>query len=69
MKKALPKSSAICFASRCFYCTVNVVDAVTPLKVPVIVVVPVEMPMAAPLELMVAAAVLLEVHVVEVVTS
>jgi hypothetical protein len=56
------------FARRCRYCTVNVVEAVTPLKVAVIVVVPVEMPVATPAALMVAAAVLLDVHVAELVT-
>jgi hypothetical protein len=69
MKKALRKSSAFLFARSLRYCTVNVVEAVTPLKVAVIVVVPVVMPVAKPAVLMVAAAVLLEVHVAEVVTS
>jgi hypothetical protein len=69
MKKALPKSSAFSLRVDAAYCTVNVVEAVTPLTVAVIVVVPVATPVAKPVVLMVAAAVLLEVHVAEVVTS
>jgi hypothetical protein len=69
MKKALPKSSAFCLRDRFRYCTVNVVEAVTPLKVAVIVVVPVVIPVTSPVVVIVAAAVLLELHVAEVVTS
>ena len=69
VKEALPKAAPFVLHDRIRYCTVKVVEAVTPLNVPVIVVVPVEMPVAKPAVLMVAAAVLLEVHVAELVTS
>lgn len=69
MKRRCRKAAPFVLRDRFRYCTVNVVEAVTPLKVAVIVVVPVEMPVATPLVLMVAAAVLLEVHVAELVTS
>ncbi len=67
-KKGAAEKAAPFFCASMLYCTVNVVMAVTPLKVAVIVVVPVAMPVATSAALMVAAAVLLEVQVAEVVT-
>lgn len=68
MKRRCRKAAPFCLRGRCRYCTVNVVLAVTPLKVAVMVAVPAATPVAKPEELMVATAVLLEVQVAEVVT-
>jgi len=66
---AAEKQRLFFLRDRCRYCTVNVVEAVTPLKVAVIVVVPVVTPLAKPVVLIVAAVLLLELQVAEVVTS
>ena len=51
------------------YCTVSEAVPVTPPKVAIIVVVPVEMALAKPVEVMVATLTLLELHVTDVVMS